>query len=398
MPIAEIITIGTEILLGEIVDTNAPYIARALREIGIDLYRIVSVGDNEQRIAQAIQQACERADIIITTGGLGPTVDDPTREAIALAFGVQTEFHLELWEQIQARFRRFGTTPTENNKRQAHIPQGAIPLENPVGTAPAFILESSKCVVISIPGVPREMEHLIQIAVVPYLQRHFPNTGVIRSRVLHVAGVGESQIDNLIGDLETLCNPSVGLAAHAGQVDVRITAKAGSKAEAEAMLRPVEETLRQRLGDWVYGIDQETLEQAVLQVLKQHNWRLAVVEAGLEGALIQRLSALSEVHIEADLSATRSEETERRYFLGSKVLPASVGLEELKQAAQACQQAYAAELCLGVSLLQEPDKQDIVIILLTPNGEQQISRPYGGPPKNAFNWAVNHALNLVRRL
>jgi nicotinamide-nucleotide amidase len=398
MPIAEIITIGTEILLGEIVDTNAPYIARALREIGIDLYRIVSVGDNEQRIAQAIQQACERADIIITTGGLGPTVDDPTREAIALAFGVQTEFHLELWEQIQARFRRFGTTPTENNKRQAHIPQGAIPLENPVGTAPAFILESSKCVVISIPGVPREMEHLIQIAVVPYLQRHFPNTGVIRSRVLHVAGVGESQIDNLIGDLETLCNPSVGLAAHAGQVDVRITAKAGSKAEAEAMLRPVEETLRQRLGDWVYGIDQETLEQAVLQVLKQHNWRLAVVEAGLEGALIQRLSALSEVHIEADLSATRSEETERRYFLGSKVLPASLGLEELKQAAQACQQAYAAELCLGVSLLQEPDKQDIVIILLTPNGEQQISRLYGGPPKNAFNWAVNHALNLVRRL
>jgi nicotinamide-nucleotide amidase len=398
MPIAEIITIGTEILLGEIVDTNAPYIARALREIGIDLYRIVSVGDNEQRIAQAIQQACERADIIITTGGLGPTVDDPTREAIALAFGVQTEFHLELWEQIQARFRRFGTTPTENNKRQAHIPQGAIPLENPVGTAPAFILESSKCVVISIPGVPREMEHLIQYAVVPYLQRHFPNTGVICSRVLHVAGVGESQIDNLIGDLETLCNPSVGLAAHAGQVDVRITAKAGSKAEAEAMLRPVEETLRQRLGDWVYGIDQETLEQAVLQVLKQHNWRLAVVEAGLEGALIQRLSALSEVHIEADLSATRSEETERRYFLGSKVLPASVGLEELKQAAQACQQAYAAELCLGVSLLQEPDKQDIVIILLTPNGEQQISRPYGGPPKNAFNWAVNHALNLVRRL
>lgn len=398
MPIAEIITIGTEILLGEIVDTNAPYIARALREIGIDLYRMVSVGDNEQRIAQAIQQACERADIIITTGGLGPTVDDPTREAIALAFGVQTEFRLELWEQIQARFQRFGTTPTENNKRQAHIPQGAIPLENPVGTAPAFILESSKCVVISIPGVPREMEHLIQYAVVPYLQRHFPNTGVIRSRVLHVAGVGESQIDNLIGDLETLCNPSVGLAAHSGQVDVRITAKAGSKAEVEAMLRPVEETLRQRLGDWVYGIDQETLEQAVLQVLKQHDWRMAVVEAGLEGALTRRLSALSEAHIEAGLSATRSEKTERRYFLGSKVLPASVGLEELKQAAQACQQAYAAEVCLGVSLLQEPDKQDIVIILLTPNGEQQISRPYGGPPKNAFNWAVNHALNLVRRL
>ena len=398
MPIAEIITIGTEILLGEIVDTNAPYIARALREIGIDLYRMVSVGDNEQRIAQAIQQACERADIIITTGGLGPTVDDPTREAVALAFGVPTEFRPELWEQIQARFRRFGTTPTDNNKRQAHIPQGAKALENPVGTAPAFILEDAKCVVISIPGVPREMEHLIQYAAIPYLQSRFPNTGVILSRVLHVAGVGESQIDHLIGDLETFHNPTVGLAAHSGQVDVRITAKAGSEAEAEAMLRPVEETLRQRLGDWIYGIDQETLEHAVLQVLKQHNWRLAVVEAGLEGALIRRLSALSEAHIEAGLSATKSEETARRYFLGGEVLPTSIGLEELKQAAQSYRQERAAEVCLGVSLLHGPEKQDIDIILLTPNGDQQLSCPYGGPPKNAFNWAINHGLNLVRKL
>jgi competence/damage-inducible protein CinA-like protein len=398
MPIAEIITIGTEILLGEIIDTNAPYIARALCEIGIDLYRMVSVGDNEQRIAQAIQQSCERADIIITTGGLGPTVDDPTREAIALAFGVQTEFRPELWEQIQARFRRFGTTPTENNKRQAYIPQGAKALENPVGTAPAFILEGAKCVVISMPGVPREMEYLIQNAVVPYLQRRFPNTGVIRSRVLHVAGVGESQIDNLIGDLETFHNPTVGLAAHSGQVDVRITAKAGSEAEAEDMLCPVEETLRQRLGDWIYGIDQETLEEAVLQVLKQHNWRLAVVEAGLGGALIRRLSVLSDARIEVDLSATQREEIERRYFLGGEVLPAPIGLEELKQAAQACRQAHAAEVCLGVSLRHENEKQDIDIVLLTSNGEQQLSRPYGGPPKNAINWAVNHGLNLIRKL
>ena len=139
MSSAEIITIGTELLLGEIDDTNATYIARELRDVGIDLYRKTTVGDNARRIAQTIQEALQRTDIIITTGGLGPTVDDPTREAVALAVGVETEFRPELWEQIQNRFQRFGRKPTENNKRQAYVPKGAIPVENPVGTAPSFI-------------------------------------------------------------------------------------------------------------------------------------------------------------------------------------------------------------------------------------------------------------------
>src|SRR4030066_332573 len=141
MPSAEIITIGTELLLGEIVDTNSRYLARCLRDAGIDLYRKTTVGDNVKRIAFAIQQALERCDIVITTGGLGPTVDDPTREAVALAVGVKSEFHPELWEQIRTRFTRLGRKPTENNRRQAYIPDGAIAVENPVGTAPIFILE-----------------------------------------------------------------------------------------------------------------------------------------------------------------------------------------------------------------------------------------------------------------
>jgi molybdenum cofactor synthesis domain-containing protein len=130
MPSAEIITIGTEILLGEIIDTNAPYIARKLRDLGIDLYRKTSVGDNLQRIAVAIQQALEKNEIVITTGGLGPTVDDPTRQAVALAVGVEIEFRPELWEQVLARFLRFGRPPTDNNRRQAYLPQGAIAVEN----------------------------------------------------------------------------------------------------------------------------------------------------------------------------------------------------------------------------------------------------------------------------
>ena len=265
MPTAEIITIGTEILLGEILDTNARSLARTLRDQGIDLYRKTTVGDNVARIAQAIQQSMERSDIIITTGGLGPTVDDPTRQAVALAVGVETEYRPELWEQIQARFQRFGRTPTENNRRQAYIPQGASVVENPVGTAPAFIVETGGCAIIALPGVPHEMEHLMTYAIIPYLRRCFNLQSVIKARVLHTAGVGESQIDDLIGDLEGLSNPTVGLAAHSGQVDVRITAKADSQAEVDALISTVEQALRQRLGDWVYGADQETLEQAALQ-------------------------------------------------------------------------------------------------------------------------------------
>ena len=229
MPIAEIITIGTELLLGETVDTNTRYIARALRDIGVDIFRSSTIGDNKERIANIIKESLIRADILITTGGLGPTIDDPTREAIALGTGVETEFRPELWGQIQERFARFGRTPTDNNKRQAYVPEGALPIENTVGTAPAFIVEKGSKAIIALPGVPREMEHLMQEKVIPYLHEHFDLKSVIKTRILHTSGVGESQIDERIADLERLSNPTVGLSAHAGQVDVRITAKAESK-------------------------------------------------------------------------------------------------------------------------------------------------------------------------
>jgi len=255
MPTAEILTIGTEILLGEIVDTNTRYLARRLRELGIDLYRQTTVGDNADRIAQAIQNSLSSSDIIITTGGLGPTVDDPTRQAVALAVGVEIEFRDELWEQVKARHLRFGRTPTENNKRQAYVPRGGIAIENPVGTAPAFIVETNGCAIIALPGVPREMEHLMENSIIPYLRGRLDLQSVIKSRVIHTAGVGESQIDDVIGDLELRGNPTVGLAAHSGQVDVRITAKAKTAEEADELIRAIEQEIHQRLGDWIYGAD-----------------------------------------------------------------------------------------------------------------------------------------------
>src|SRR5262245_29946554 len=253
MPSAEIITIGTEILLGEIVDTNTRHIARVLRNMGVDLYRTITIGDNVERIASAIQHSMERAEIVITTGGLGPTVDDPTREAVAKAVGVETEFREDLWEQVVEIISRYGRKPSENQKRQAYVPQGAIGIKNPVGTAPCFIVEKTigtrakdtlnipergqrademdkarESVVISLPGVPNEMEYILHESVIPYLQKRFNLNEIIKIRVLHCAGLGEGMIDEKIADLETLSNPTVGLAAHTGVVDIRIAADRNS--------------------------------------------------------------------------------------------------------------------------------------------------------------------------
>ena len=380
MPSAEIITIGTEILLGEIVDTNARYLARFLRDAGVDLYRKTTVGDNARRIAAILQEALERADILLTTGGLGPTVDDPTREAVALAVGVEPEFHPELWEQIQARFRRYGRPPTENNRRQAYIPRGALAVENPVGTAPAFIYEVGQKSIIALPGVPREMEYLMQNAVLPYLRERYRLQGVIKARVLHTAGVGESTIDDLIGDLELLSNPTVGLAAHSGQVDVRITVKAGSEAEADALIRTLEEDLRRRLGDWVYGADAETLEEVALRALKARGWSLVALEAGLGGELVRRLTVFGGI------------------FRGGEVLPAAPAPEDLQRQLLEQQQAHAAEAGLAVALVPGAEKQEIRLFLSFPDGAQSHTLSYGGPPEYAPRWALNHALDLLRRL
>ncbi len=381
MATAEILTIGTEILLGEIIDTNSRYIARKLRDHGVDIYWLSTVGDNPERIAEAIRQGMKRSEIIISTGGLGPTVDDPTREAVALAVGVQTEFRPELWQQVQDRFARFGRTPTENNKRQAYVPQGAIAIENQVGTAPAFIVETDRNAIIALPGVPREMEHLMENAVIPYLRERFGLKGLIKTRVLRTAGAGESAIDQQISDLEKLSNPTVGLSAHAGSVDIRITAKASSEIEANQLIEPVEAELRKRLGDWIFGADEETLETTALLHLDQLGWNLAIVESGLGGRLTQRLAR-----------------TGHSAFLGGEVLAEHPNQAQLMAACRSFRQSRQADLCIGVALHRGKETQDLRLVILSPVKERSMSRSYGGPPKMASQWAVNLCLDLVRRL
>jgi nicotinamide-nucleotide amidase len=385
MPTAEIITIGTEILLGEIVDTNARYVARYLRDLGIDLYRKTTVGDNVNRIAEAIQTSLDRpigekADIVLTTGGLGPTVDDPTRQAVAQALGVELEFIPELWEQVRARFRRFSRLPTENNRQQAYLPMGAIPVENPVGTAPAFICEYNSSSIIALPGVPREMEFLLENAITPYLRLRFDLQGIIKARILHTAGVGESQIDDRIADLEAFSNPTIGLAAHSGQVDVRITAKAASEFEADKLIEEVEAEIRGRLGKWIYGVDQETLEQIALESLTKKGWKLVVVESGLRGELVRRLSSTSGA------------------FTGGEVVTETLSSEDLQIRVRSFLTAKNAEAGLGVTVIPSSERQEILLVLITPQGTQQLTRPYGGPPEYAGRWAVHHSLDILRQI
>ncbi len=389
MPTAEIIAIGTELLLGETADTNTRTLARVLRSLGIDLYRAQIIGDNATRISEAVHQALERADIVITTGGLGPTVDDPTRQAIAASVGATLEFHPELWEQITVRIARYGRTPTENQKRQAYIPHNAIVIENPVGTAPAFIVrvppgstpiketEALEKIIISLPGVPREMDTLMTEAIVPYLQKHYDLHSVLKIRTLHVSGLGEGIIDDKIGDLETIPNPTIGLTAHSGVVDIRIAAKGESDSEAGSMVAAIEKDLRSRLGNNIFGADDDTLERVTLDAIAKRGWTLACFEVNLEGALLKRFT-----------------QSGHPAYRGGRI--SELPSETLAEGTESVRKEYGTSSAVGVSFSQAEGKQDIHILLITPLGKFEHDLTYGGHPGNARRWAVNMALDILR--
>lgn len=392
---AEIVTIGSELLLGEIVDTNAAFVARGLRDVGAEVARKTTVGDAIERIAEAVRAAAERANVVITTGGIGPTVDDPTRAAIARAAGVATEFRPALWEQVRQVYRRHGREPTPNNRAQAEVPIGSTAIPNPVGTAPAFHVDIAGALVIALPGVPREMRYLFETAVVPLLRTRFSDLGHVLVRVLHCVGAGESQIDAAIGDIELLANPVVGLAAHSGMVDVRLTGHGATAGDAADRVAPIEAEVRRRLGAWVFGADAETLEGVVGAMLAGRRDVIVAVEAGMGGALAARMAVMG------------------RAFAGALVLPEALGAVAL---AAALDEAIAgrslarlgggskATFALGVSLVRgragaegDAATSRIELALRHPGGLEQVALTYGGHPDLAPRRAVFGALDLLRR-
>jgi nicotinamide-nucleotide amidase len=288
---AEIVMIGTELLLGEIVDTNANRLAKALCSIGLDLYYKTTVGDNEVRITEVLNLALGRSDVIITSGGIGPTVDDVTRQAVANATDRKLVYSTDLESQIAARFRSFGREMAENNKRQAYIPEGALPLSNPVGTAPCYVCEDSRGrgVIISLPGVPRELEYMLSNKVIPLLVARMGGAKTTKIRILRTCAVGESNVDRAIGDLMTTKNPTIGLSAHAGQTDVRITAKADTAAQADALITPLEAEVRQRLGVAIYGEGEETVPEILGRLMAKKQLKLGVFDTLTAGLLTRQL-------------------------------------------------------------------------------------------------------------
>ena len=287
---AEIVSIGSELLLGQIVDTNAAWMAQRLTDSGVNLFYKTVVGDNPARMGEVIRRALERSDVVITGGGIGPTQDDLTREIIAEVFERELVLDPASAERIQRRFRDRGLIMTPNNERQAYIPRGATAIENPNGTAPAFVVDDPRGVMFALPGVPFEMKWLFDNEVLPFLRRRFSLGETIVYKVLKVAEIGESSVDDRIGHLiAKSSNPTVGVLAHPGQVDVRIAAKAGNAQDAMKLISPVEDEVRRLLGRHIFAEDDETMEQAVGKLLQQRDLTVSVFEDLTGGLVAERL-------------------------------------------------------------------------------------------------------------
>lgn len=390
---AEIVMIGTELLLGEIVDTNANRLAKGLRSIGLDLYYKTTVGDNEARITEVLNHALDRADIVITSGGLGPTVDDITRQAVANATGRKLVYSDELERQIAARFRRFGREMAENNKRQAYIPEGALPLRNPAGTAPCFLSEdvAGRGFIISLPGVPRELEYMLENTVLPLLVERMGGAKVLKVRILRTCAVGESNVDRAITDLMMLSNPTVGLSAHAGQTDVRITAKADTEADAEALIAPVEADLRQRLGVAIYGVEKETVAEVVGRLLAERGLQLTLFDMLSGGAVAHSLQEAGFGHLVA---------ANLRSLTDIEASPLAGAVNGLTLPGDAAQLMQALTPANGIGLgLLGPFANDATQIVLHGPGEIRVSEP-GRLFENSDyvrRWFTIQGLDWIRR-
>lgn len=288
---SEIITIGTELLLGQILDTNTQYLAQKMMETGIYVRYKTSVGDNIEDIIDAINVAKNRCDLVLTTGGLGPTLDDVTREAVAKVAGVDLEFKEELFGQIRNVFDRIGYSMSENNKRQAFVPVGSIPIPNKLGTAPGFIKEVDGVPIICLPGVPRELKYLIENEVISWLRHRFSlNNEVIQYKVLKVVGTGEGKVDRQISDIiKKNSNPEIGLLASEGEIKIRIAAKASSQEEAECLIKPIVIEIKKRLGKKIYGEDKDIFEEVVANLLEKAGFSLSILETFSGGRTAQKL-------------------------------------------------------------------------------------------------------------
>lgn len=282
--IAEILSVGTELLMGQIANTDAQFISRRLGELGVTIYRHSTVGDNPARVREALQEALSRSDMVITTGGLGPTEDDLTKEMVAEYFGLEMELHQPSLDALKAFMERFGKKMTPNNLKQAYFPRGCTVMPNACGTAPGCIVEQGGKTVAVLPGPPMELMDMFDRQLAPYLQAR--SGQVIRSRFLKIFGLGESNVETLLSDLFHSGNPTLALYCGPGEVTARITARAAALEKAEAMMQPVYEEILRRVGEACYGEGvNRTPADAVLELLKNRGETVTFAESCTGGLL-----------------------------------------------------------------------------------------------------------------
>ena len=282
--IAEILSVGTELLMGQIANTDAQFISRRLGELGVTIYRHSTVGDNPARVREALQEALSRSDMVITTGGLGPTEDDLTKEMVAEYFGLEMELHQPSLDALKAFMERFGKKMTPNNLKQAYFPRGCTVMPNACGTAPGCIVEQGGKTVAVLPGPPMELMDMFDRQLAPYLQAR--SGQVIRSRFLKIFGLGESNVETLLSDLFHSGNPTLALYCGPGEVTARITARAAAPEKAEAMMQPVYEEILRRVGEAYYGEGvNRTPADAVLELLKNRGETVTFAESCTGGLL-----------------------------------------------------------------------------------------------------------------
>ena len=297
---AEIITVGTEILLGDILNTNCRYLSRELAAMGIEMYYQITVGDNEARLLSTLEESLNRSDVVICTGGLGPTEDDITKEVCAKYFGYDLVLHKPSLDAMMERFKRMNRIPTKNNEKQAYFPKEAYILKNDNGTAPGCIMEKNGKMIVVLPGPPREMEPMFENYVKPYLSKFTDE--VIESEVLRIIGVGESKVENDILDIiDTQTNPTIATYAKGYECTLRITAKAKTVEEARALIKPMSDEMKRRFGQSLYATGETSIEEVVAKYLVDNDLKIAVAESctgGLVSASLINYPGISSVFME----------------------------------------------------------------------------------------------------
>jgi nicotinamide-nucleotide amidase len=402
---AEIVSIGTEILLGEILDTNARYIASHLPALGIDLYWVSQVGDNRQRLVDLLQRGLERCELILCTGGLGPTEDDITREAIAQVLGEDVFVDGELERQLRSRFANRGGPMPERNLKQAWLTRSTRAIANPRGTAPGWWSEKSGRVIVAMPGPPAEMTRMWEAEVEPELRKRATGT-VIVSRTVKTLGIGEGSVDEMVSDLLKSTNPTIGVYARPDGVHLRITAKSADREQGFQLIEPIEQEMRRILGTAVWGTDEEPLEAAVIKLLEERGQSISTMESCTGGLLATTLTDApgASVTFRGGL-ITYMTDMKEQFGVDAKTIETYgvVSPETATAMARAVRQVLGTDVGVGVTGVAGPEPLDG-----HPAGEVHIGYADGaGTQSLSFNFpqsreaikrrAVSNALLLVRR-